>query len=94
METPALAARKDLAREKCSAAWLSMMDLGTWLDFSEISRTYFGKSNNWILQRLHGYEMHGEKAEFKEEEYKVLTVAYKEIAQKLREAADMIEAAK
>ena len=62
--------------------------------FSAIAKNYFKKSSNWILQRLHGYEVNGKPAQFKPGEITIFVKALRDIAAKLNEAADRIEQAK
>lgn len=87
-------AKKELAKEKGGAIWLAMMELSDYIVFSAIAKEYFKKSNNWILQRLHGYEVNGKPAQFKPGEITIFVKALRDIAAKLNEAADRIEKAK
>lgn len=87
-------ARKELEKEKSGAAWMAMLSLNDTLNYSDMARTYFGKSANWLLQRLHGYEVNGKPARFKPEEYKILSDALRDIAAKALRAADAIDNAK
>ena len=87
-------AKKALAEETHGAVWLAMIELSDYIKFSAIAKEYFKKSSNWILQRLHGYEVNGKPAQFKPEEVSVFVHALREIASKLNEAADRIEQAK
>ena len=87
-------AKKELAKEKGGAVWLAMMELSDYIVFSAIAKEYFKKSSNWILQRLHGYEVNGKPAQFKSGEITIFVKALRDIAAKLNEAADRIEQAK
>ena len=62
--------------------------------FTTIAKEYFKKSCNWILQRLHGYEVNGKPAQFKPGEITIFVKSLRDIAAKLNEAADRIEQAK
>lgn len=62
--------------------------------FTTIAKNYFKKSSNWILQRLHGYEVNGKPAEFKPIEITIFVKALRDIAAMLNVAADRIEQAK
>lgn len=86
-------AKKELAKEKDGAVWLAMMELSDYIVFSAIAKNYFKKSGNWILQRLHGYEVNGKPAQFKPEECTNLVKALRDLAAKLEQAADRIEKA-
>lgn len=83
-------ARAFLSEEKDGAAWLALIDVGDFLNFSGIARKYFGRSGSWLLQRLHGYNVNGKTATFKTKEYKVLEDALRSMASQLNEAADRI----
>lgn len=87
-------AKKELAKEKGGAVWLAMIELSEYIVFSAIAKNYFKKSSNWILQRLHGYEVNGKPAQFKPGEITIFLKALRDIAAKLNEAADRIEQAK
>lgn len=86
-------AKKELAQEKDGAVWLAMIELSDYIKFSAIAKSHFNKSSNWILQRLHGYEVNGKPAQFKPEELTVFVQALRDIAAKLNESADRIEQA-
>ncbi len=96
METDEFIAKvkKELSKEKDGAVWLAMMELSDYIKFSAIAKNYFNKSSNWILQRLHGYEVNGKPARFKPEEMTVFVRALREISAKLNECADRLEQAK
>ena len=86
--------KKELSEEKDGAVWLAMMELSDYIKFSAIAKNYFNKSSNWILQRLHGYEVNGKPARFKPEEMTVFVRALREISAKLNKCADRLEQAK
>lgn len=86
-------AKEELSKEKSGALWLSMMDLTEYVKFSAIAKNYFNKSSNWILQRLHGYEVNGKPAQFKPEETDIFIKSLRDLAVKLNEAADRIDKA-
>lgn len=86
-------AKKYLSQEKDGAVWLVMMEAGELVNYSAIARKYFNKSGNWLLQRLHGYEVNGRPASFKPEEYATFTAALRDLARQLDKAAARIEAA-
>lgn len=86
-------ARSLLQEEKSGAVWLSFIDINDLISYSALSRQYFNKSGNWLLQRLHGYNVNGKPATFKPQEYTQLVKALRDIAQKLSAAATTIEQA-
>ena len=87
-------AKKELAKEKGGSVWLAMIELSDYIVFSAIAKNYFKKSSNWILQRLHGYEVNGKLAQFKPREITIFVKALRDIAAMLNVAADRIEQAK
>lgn len=87
-------ARVLLENETKGAAWLALIDVGEFLNFSGIARKYFGKSGNWLLQRLHGYNVNGKPAELKTEEYDIFVSALNDMADQLKKAAVRIEKTK
>ena len=87
-------AKRELAKGKSGAVWLAMIELSDYIKFSAIAKNHFNKSSNWILQRLHGYEVNGKPAQFKPEELVVFVQSLREIANMLNESADRIEQAK
>ena len=94
METDEMNKQRDeLAKEKSGAVWLAMMDAGDLVNFSAIAREYFGRSSNWLLQRLHGYDVNGKPARFKPEETAKFVEALRDIASRLTTAADRIDKA-
>lgn len=91
MEKKEKTSREMLAETEGGKMWLAMFDVCLLVNFSEIARTYFGKSVNWFNQRLHGYNVNGKPAEFKTEELQTLADALRDIAKKLLLAADEVE---
>ena len=79
--------------EKHTAVWINYMELADYLNFSTIAEKYFDRKPSWILQRLHGFNVNGKKAKFKLDQYATLIEAYRDIANKLLQAAKEIEAA-
>lgn len=86
-------ARNYLSQDQAGAAWLAMVEVGAYINFSSLARNYFSRSGNWLLQRLHGYSVNGRPATFKPEEYTQLSSALRDIAQKLITSAERIDQA-
>lgn len=86
-------ARTNLIKSKYGAAKVWMVENKDLLNFSGITKNYFGRSAQWIMQRLHKYEVHGKQVSFKEEEYKTLSDALRDLAYRLNKAADEIDKA-
>lgn len=84
-------ARELLAEMEGGKMWLAMFDICLLVNFSEIARTYFGRSANWFNQRLHGYNVNGKQAAFKSKELQTLSAALRDIAKKILIAADRVD---
>lgn len=76
---------------KSEATWVAFMELGGLLNTSALARQYFNRSPGWLLQRLNGNTVFGKKAEFREEDYRTLAEALRDIARRLEVHADEIE---
>ncbi|GHT52226.1 hypothetical protein AGMMS49982_11880 [Bacteroidia bacterium] len=57
------------------------------VNFSTISRNYFGKDKSWMYQRLHGYSVHGKPARFTLEEKRKLSNAFLSLSDNLKTVA-------
>lgn len=53
------------------------------LSFAYISRQYFGKSKNWLYQRINGNIINGKNAKFTQSEIETLNIALQDISQKI-----------
>lgn len=84
-------ARAHLIETKYGAAKVWMVENKDLLNFSGIAKKYFDRSAQWLMQRLHKYEVHGKQSEFKEEEYTMLSKALRDLAARLNKAADEID---
>lgn len=86
--------RAELTAEKSGAVFIAFSELEGLLNKSALAKQYFGKSQSWISQRIHGCTVLNQKAEFKEEEYHQIAEAFRDIAKRLQAHADEIDAAK
>jgi len=62
------------------------MQLGNKLEIiplAYIARVYFGKSKQWLYQRVNGYEINGKQAKFTEDQLQTFNNALKDIGQKI-----------
>ena len=50
------------------------------ISFSYIAKKYFGKSRNWLYQRINGYNVNGKRAHFTENEFQTFQNALKDIS--------------
>ena len=76
---------------KADAVWLAGLEICGFINFSEVARKYFGKTSQWLTQRLHGNEVNGRPAQFKPEEIATFATALKDMANKLNTATTRIE---
>ena len=61
------------------------------VSWSDLSRTYFGKSNSWLYHKLDGVDGNKRTTEFTEEERLRLKGALVDLADRIRRAADTIK---
>jgi hypothetical protein len=61
------------------------------VSWSDISRTYFGKSNSWLYHKLDGIDGNKKPTEFSMEERYQLKGALIDLADRIRRAADAID---
>ena len=57
------------------------------ISFSYIAKKYFGKSRNWLYQRINGYNVNGKKARFTENEFQTFQNALKDISAMINQAS-------
>ncbi len=67
-----------------------MADVLVAVSWSDISRTYFGKSNSWLYHKMNGIDGNGKPTNFSEEELATLKGALIDLSNRLRNAADSI----
>ena len=61
------------------------------VSWSDLSRTYFGKSNSWLYHKLDGVDGNKKTTEFTVEERFQLKGALTDLADRIRRAADGIQ---
>lgn len=66
---------------------LELGDVANALSLSYIAKAYFGKSKNWLYQRLNGYKVNGKPAQFTEEERKRFAEALLDLSRQINETA-------
>ena len=57
------------------------------ISLSYIAKKYFGKSRNWLYQRINGYLVNGKPARFTEEERKKFVAAINDISDILKKTS-------
>ncbi|MDH6358533.1 DUF5053 domain-containing protein [Parabacteroides sp. PF5-9] len=66
---------------------LEIEQISKYVSLSAISKEYFGKSKEWLYQRIKGYSVNGKKAMFTNEERTILSNALKDISNKLKDTS-------
>ncbi|MCU6778343.1 DUF5053 domain-containing protein [Phocaeicola fibrisolvens] len=54
------------------------------ISFSYIAKKYFGKSRNWLYQRINGYTVNGKPAKFTQNEFQTFLNALEDISNKIK----------
>jgi hypothetical protein len=66
---------------------LAISEVSKYLSLSRISANYFGKSKEWLYQRIKGYMINGKPASFNESERKKLAEALEDISRMAHETS-------
>lgn len=66
---------------------LELGDVANAISLSYIAKAYFGKSKNWLYQRLNGNKVNGKPAQFTEEERKRFAEALRDLSRRINETA-------
>lgn len=80
-----------LTKEKEGTMKAQMKDILLAISWSDLSKTYFGKSNSWLYHKLDGIDGNKKPTAFSEEEKYQLKGALIDLADRIRRAADTIE---
>ena len=54
------------------------------ISFSYIAKKYFGKSRNWLYQRINGYTVNGKPAKFTQNEFQTFLNALEDISNTIK----------
>ena len=66
---------------------LDIMEISKYISLSKIASDYFGKSKEWLYQRIKGYTINGKSAKFTAAERKKLSDALEDISRIAHETA-------
>ncbi|MCL1933975.1 MAG: DUF5053 domain-containing protein [Candidatus Azobacteroides sp.] len=66
---------------------LEIEEISKYISLSKIAKDYFGKSKEWLYQRIKGYNVNGRPAQFTPEERKRLSSALEEISRMAHETS-------
>jgi hypothetical protein len=67
--------------------FIEISEISKYISLSAIAKDYFGKSKEWLYQRINGYTVNGKPARFTDEERKVLANALTDISRRLKETS-------
>ena len=59
---------------------LEISEISKYISLSKIASDYFGKSKEWLYQRIKGYHINGKPAVFTDEERQKLSIALQNIS--------------
>lgn len=62
---------------------IQLAEVEGFLNLAYIAKHYFGKSKNWLYQRLNGYLVNGKQAKFNEKEIEIFNRALSDMSMKL-----------
>ena len=60
-----------------------LLEIENVISYSYIAKNYFHKSNEWLYQRIRGYNVNGKEAKFSKEELNTLNLAMQDISKKI-----------
>lgn len=85
--------RDDTIIFKDGAIFTAFLELDGLLNKTAIAKQYFGKTQGWFSQKLHGATVCDKERSFTADEARQLAEAFRDIARRLVAHADEIEAA-
>lgn len=86
--------RAEQMQIKSEAAWVVFHELGGIINVSKFARDYFNKSQGWFVQKLNGYSVCNKERSFTRQEYDHIAESLRDLAKRLNNYADEIDAAK
>ncbi len=66
---------------------LEIAKISKYVSLSQIAKDYFGKSKEWLYQRIKGYKVNGRRAQFTPEERNTLSKALMEISESIKDTS-------
>ena len=79
----------DEALKKIDVA-MEIMEISKYVSLSRIAKDYFGKSREWLYQRIKGYKVNGIPAQFSPEDKRKLSMAFQDISRMAHETSQKI----
>jgi len=66
---------------------IEISQISKYVSLSKIASDYFGKSKEWLYQRIKGYSINGKRAEFSESDRKKFSAALEDISRMAHETS-------
>jgi len=66
---------------------IELREIANYVSLSKIAKNYFGKSKEWLYQRINGYKVNGSPAQFTQEERAKLAMALQDISRMANETS-------
>lgn len=66
---------------------IEIAKISKYISLSQIAKDYFGKSKEWLYQRIKGYNVNGKPAQFTPEERSILSKALMDISESIKETS-------
>lgn len=85
--------REESIGYRSGAIDVAFSELGGIINKSELASQYFGKSQAWLSQKLHGCMVCNKAQQFSESEARELAAAFRDLAYRLTMFAEEIEEA-
>ena len=85
--------RSECMKEKSGAVNVIFVELDGILNLTKFSKRFFGKSQSWFSQRLHGSLVMKKERSFKAEEYARIAEGFRELAAQFSQYADELDKA-
>ena len=85
--------REQQMKVKSEAVWAIFLELGGLINVSKLAKDYFGRSHSWFVQKVNGISVNRKRRGFTAEEYVKVSASLRDIARRLNEYADAIDAA-
>lgn len=67
--------------------YLQLGDVSRYVSLAQLSSDYFGKTKQWLYQRIKGYSINGKPAKFTDEEKEKFRSALLDISNKIKDTA-------
>ena len=66
---------------------IELLEISKYVSISRIANDYFGKSGEWLYQRIKGYKVNRKQAQFTPDDKRKLSMALQDISRKAHETS-------